>query len=81
MAYPGEHWIVLTTTAAVGRSVDTVIAGVQSGGAKAASHAVSVSGDERVRVVADYKLPWAIWWLSGFPPRSFLRLDPHQRRF
>lgn len=38
--------------------------------------AVPVSGEERDRIARDSGLPWAIRFLTGFPPRSFLRLDP-----
>jgi F420H(2)-dependent quinone reductase len=37
--------------------------------------AVPVSGEELVRVAARYHLPWMVRFLSGFPPRSYLRLD------
>ncbi len=103
---PDEHWLVITTTGADGRSIDTVIAGVKVAGAlyisanhwprawyrralehpdveitragtKAAYHAVPVDGDERARAIAGYRLPWVVRLLTGFPPRSFLRLDPH----
>jgi len=37
--------------------------------------AVPVTGAERERVARDYSLPFAIRLLTGFPPRSFLRLD------
>jgi hypothetical protein len=45
-------------------------------GETAAYRAVPVVGDERVRIAQDYSLPWVIRLLTGFPPRSFLRLDP-----
>jgi hypothetical protein len=45
-------------------------------GEKAPYRAVPVAGDERTRIARDYNLPWIIRLLSGFPPRSFLRLDP-----
>lgn len=48
---------------------------VTRGGEKKACRAVPVSGAERERVARDYRLPWAIRFLTGFPPRSFLRLD------
>ena len=38
--------------------------------------AVPVTGEERARVEQDYHLPWIVRFLTGFPPRSFLRLDP-----
>lgn len=46
------------------------------GGEKLARRAVQVSGEERDRIARDYPLPWAIRFLTGFPPREFLRLDP-----
>lgn len=45
-------------------------------GSKVAHRAVPVDGDERARAVAGYSLPWFVRLLAGFPPRSFLRLDP-----
>ncbi|HEY6599578.1 MAG TPA: nitroreductase/quinone reductase family protein [Pseudomonadales bacterium] len=45
-------------------------------GTKALYRAVPVDGDERARAIAGYRLPWIIRLLSGFPPRSFLRMDP-----
>jgi len=100
-----EDWLVITTTDADGRAIDTVVAGVESAGQlyvaanhwprgwydraldhpdveitrageRSAARAVPVVGDERVRIAADYDLPFAVRLLTGFPPRSFLRLDP-----
>lgn len=100
-----ENWVVLTTTDAGGRSLDTVVAGMESGGQlyvaanhwprawynravanpdvmvarageKTARRAVQVAGEERDRVARDYRLPWVLRFITGFPPRSFLRLDP-----
>ncbi len=45
-------------------------------GEKSARRAVGVTGPELDRITRDYPLPWAIRILTGFPPRSFLRLDP-----
>jgi hypothetical protein len=45
-------------------------------GARAPYHAVVVDGDERDRVAAGYRLPFVVRFLTGFPPRSYLRLDP-----
>ena len=102
---PDEHWLVISTTGADGRNIDTVIAGVEVAGAlyvsanhwprgwyhralerpdveitragtKTAYRAVPVDGDERARANAGYHLPWVVRLLTGFPPRSFLRLDP-----
>lgn len=49
---------------------------VARGGEKSAYRAVPVSGEELARIAADYPLPWIIRLLTGFPPRSFLRLSP-----
>jgi hypothetical protein len=43
-------------------------------GQRAAYRAAPVSGEERVRVARDYTIPWVLRFLTGFPPRSFLRL-------
>jgi len=45
-------------------------------GEKGARRAVQVTGPERDQIAKDYELPFAIRFLTGFPPRSFLRLDP-----
>src|SRR5262245_6051633 len=45
-------------------------------GERMAYRAVPVTGDERARIARDYHLPWVVRLLTGFPPRSFLRLDP-----
>jgi hypothetical protein len=37
---------------------------------------VPVGGKEREHIAAVYPLPWIVRFLSGFPPRSFVRLDP-----
>ncbi len=49
---------------------------VTRAGERLAYRAIPVSGAERERIARDYHLPWAIRFLTGFPPRSFLRLDP-----
>ena len=45
-------------------------------GRQTACHAVPVSGDERSRIAREYRLPLLVRFLTGFPPRAFLRLDP-----
>jgi len=45
-------------------------------GRRASYRAEPVSGAERAHVEAQYTLPFAIRLLTGFPPRSFLRLTP-----
>jgi hypothetical protein len=44
-------------------------------GDKTPYRAIPVTGEERVKVAARYDLPWLVRFLSGFPPRSFLRLQ------
>jgi hypothetical protein len=48
---------------------------VTRNGVRLPYRATAVSGAERERIVRDYPLPWAIRFLTGFPPRLFLRLD------
>jgi hypothetical protein len=48
----------------------------RAGGKEVAYRAVPLTGEERDRIARDYSLPFAIRFLTGFPPRSFLRLDP-----
>lgn len=48
---------------------------VTRAGERLGYRAVPVSGEERERIARDYHIPWAIRFLTGFPPRSFLRLD------
>ncbi len=57
------------------RAVANPAVEVARGGQKVAGRAVPVSGEERVRVERVYELPWPIRFLTGFPPRSFLRLE------
>lgn len=45
-------------------------------GRQAVHRAVPVSGDERSRIAREDRLPPIVRFLSGFPPRAFLRLDP-----
>jgi F420H(2)-dependent quinone reductase len=49
---------------------------ITRGGERLTYRAVPVTGEERVRIAREYSLPWAIRLLTGFPPRSFLRLEP-----
>ena len=58
------------------RAVENADVEITREGKKIASRAVPVSGEERVRIAEDYSLPWIVRLLTGFPPRSFLRLDP-----
>jgi hypothetical protein len=45
-------------------------------GQRATYRAVPVTGDERDQLLAASRFPWVMRLLAGFPPRSFLRLDP-----
>jgi hypothetical protein len=58
------------------RAVERPDVEVARAGEKSARRAVPVTGEERDRVARDGSIPWAIRFLTGFPPRSFLRLDP-----
>lgn len=58
------------------RAVENPDVELTRAGERAACRAVPVVGDERIRIARDYTLPWVIRLLTGFPPRSFLRLDP-----
>jgi len=49
---------------------------VTRAGKRASYRAEPVTGVERDRVAARYPLPLPIRLLTGFPPRSFLRLTP-----
>jgi hypothetical protein len=40
--------------------------------------AVPLEGADRAQIAELYALPFAIRFLTGFPPREFLRLDPRQ---
>jgi hypothetical protein len=58
------------------RAIENPDVEITRAGEKAAYRAVPVTGEERVAIEKDYSLPLAIRLLTGFPPRSFLRLDP-----
>jgi hypothetical protein len=49
---------------------------VTRGGERRKYLAAPVEGPERERVSNRYRLPFAIRFLTGFPPRAFLRLNP-----
>lgn len=49
---------------------------IEMDGGRAAYVAVPVAGDEHRRVDADHPLGLGIRFLTGFPPRYFVRLDP-----
>ncbi len=45
-------------------------------GQTTARHAVPITGAEHDRVNGEHGLPLAVRFLTGFPPRTLLRLDP-----
>src|SRR5262245_58285858 len=58
------------------RAINNPDVEITRGGERLSYRAVPVTGEERLRIARKYSLPWAIRLLTGFPPRSFLRLDP-----
>jgi len=58
------------------RAIENPDVKITRAGERADYRAVPVVGDERIRIARDYSLPWVIRLLSGFPTRSFLRMDP-----
>ena len=40
--------------------------------------AIPLEGADRDQIAQQYALPFAIRFLTGFPPREFLRLDPRE---
>jgi hypothetical protein len=67
-----NHWPRAWYDRAIGNPNVDVIAG----GELRSYRVVVVTGEERDRIASDYDLPWPIRFATGFPPRSFLRLDP-----
>ncbi len=67
-----NHW----PRAWYNRAVENPDVEIARDGEKTARRAVPVSEPERARIARDNELPWAIRFLTGFPPRAFLRLDP-----
>jgi len=51
---------------------------VTQDGAKVGYRAIPVTGEEHNRVQAAHPHPFFFLFLTGFPPRYFLRLDPLQ---
>jgi len=49
---------------------------VSQGGERAPYRAVPIAGEEHARVEGEHALPFVFRFLTGFPPRLFLRLDP-----
>lgn len=67
-----NHWMHRWYNLAVDHpEVEVVVSGK-----RAPYRAVPVTGEERDRVAAASRFPWVMRLLTGFPPRSFLRLDP-----
>jgi hypothetical protein len=58
------------------RAVEYTDVEITRAGSKGAYRAVQLDGDEQARAAAGYRLPVVVRVLTGFPPRSFLRLDP-----
>ena len=58
------------------RAVENPNIDIKRNGEQAPYTAVSVNGDERDHVAGRYELGFVIRFLTGFPPRRFLRLDP-----
>ncbi len=67
-----NHW----PRAWYNRAIENPDVEIVLGGETTARRAVAVAGEERARIAQDYELPWVLRFLTGFPPRSFLRLDP-----
>ena len=57
-------------------AVDDPNVQITRAGERRTYRAVRIGDDERARVARDYRLPLMLRVLAGFPPRSFLRLDP-----
>jgi hypothetical protein len=67
-----NHWPrAWYQTALVNRDVQIAL-----GGEKSDRLAVPVTGEEHDRVDREHALPLVFRFLTGFPPRYFLRLDP-----
>jgi hypothetical protein len=58
------------------RSVANPEVEITRAGQQLLRRAVPVTGEELTRIERDYHLPLAVRFLTGFPPRAFLRLDP-----
>ncbi len=67
-----NHW----PRAWYNRALENPDVEVTRDGEKTARLAVPVTDDEHDRVDSDNSLPLAFRFLTGFPPRYFLRLDP-----
>jgi len=67
-----NHW----PRAWYGRLEETPRIGVTRDGGRTIFGAGIVSGAEHDRVQADNPTPFAFRFLTGFPPRYFVRLDP-----
>jgi len=58
------------------RAIENPNVQVTLDGEKADYLAVPVTGEELDRIIVEYRMPTVVRFLTGFPPRSFLRLDP-----
>lgn len=58
------------------RAVDNPSIEIKRNGEQAPYTAVPIEGSERDHVANSYQLGFVIRFLTGFPPRAFLRLDP-----
>ena len=58
------------------RAIENPNVQVTLDGEKADYLAVPVTGEELDRIIVEYPMPTVVRFLTGFPPRSFLRLDP-----
>ena len=58
------------------RAIENPNVQVTLDGEKADYLAVPVTGEKLDRIIVEYRMPTVVRFLTGFPPRSFLRLDP-----
>jgi hypothetical protein len=64
------------TIDAVHRALENPKVAVTLNGENADYLAVPVTGEELDRTIVEYPMPTVVRFLTGFPPRSFLRLAP-----
>ena len=69
-----NHW----PRAWYNRMVENPDVEVVQRGEKRSYRAEPVTGEESAHVAREYELPLVIRVLAGFPPRSYLRLDPRR---
>jgi hypothetical protein len=58
------------------RAVESGRVEVAQAGERSSRRVERVTGAERMRVARVCTLPWFVRFLSGYPPRAFLRLTP-----